>query len=281
MGTKKEFAAAVEEVTGLLPNMTLLSRLSKALKDLNTEMNDLGSLIQTDATLTAEVIRISNSALYRAGEPCKDVVSSLSRIGFGEVLRVVSTLLAKDACSQDLDKYGVSSDEYWEESLTVSTLMEALAKRCGVNPGDAATLGVLHALGRIVINNVLEEFDVPILWDPSLDVAEWETAVVGFDYAAAGARVMKKWDFPVEIIYDIAYHLDPSKAPKQRAMLNLLHYAVKLLPTVGIGCEYTVYELPEPDESMRRTGLKEDMVRDAVTEAAKTFTRFQQSVFAS
>jgi HD-like signal output (HDOD) protein len=281
MGTKKDFSTAVEEVTELLPNMTLLSRLSVALKDLNTGMDDLGALVRTDAALSAEVIRISNTPLYRTGDASCDVVTSLTKIGFGEVLRIVSTILAKDACSRDLEKYGITADEFWEESLTVSLLMDALAKRCGLNNADAATLGILYGLGRIVINNILEDFDIPILWDPAIEVAEWERAVVGFDYAQAGSRVMKKWEFPIEIIYDIAYHLDPGKAPKARPMLCLLNYVVRLLPLVGVGCFEQSYELPKADTYTKLIKMDDQAVREAVKEASSAFIRFQQSVFAA
>ena len=261
--------------------MRVLSRLSQTLKNLNTELHELVPLIQTDAALTAEVIRISNSSFYRAGEPCKEVIDALSRIGFGEVLRVVSTILAKDVCSHDLEKYGITADEFWEETLTVSTLMEALAKRRGLNPADAATVGVMHALGRAVINNILEEFDISILWDPSIEVAEWERVVVGFDYAVAGGRIMKKWNFPLEIIYDIAYHLDPSKAPKERTLLNLLYYSVKIVPILGFGFERKVFELPTEEELVVSIGLNEETIREAIDEASQSFTRIQKSVFAS
>lgn len=281
MGSKKKFAAAVEQVANLFPNMTVLSRLSQALKDLNTELNELVPLIRTDAALTAEVIRISNSSYYMSEQPCKEIGEALARIGFGEVLRVVGSVLAKDICTQDLEKYGISADEFWEETLTVSVLMEALAKRRGINPSEAATLGILHGIGRVVINNILEEFQVSILWDPSIEVAEWERAVVGFDYAFAGARVMKKWNFPVEIIYDIAFHLDPSKAPKRRAMLDLLHYVVRLAPQIGWGFERTFFELPEDTVETARLGFDENTVREAVAEASQAFEQIQQSVFAT
>jgi HD-like signal output (HDOD) protein len=280
MGSKKKFSDAIDHVADLFPNMTVLSRLSKALKDMNTELDELVPLIRTDAALTAQVIRISNTPVYRVGEPCKTVIDALSRIGFGEVLRVVSTVLAKDVCSHDLDKYGITADEFWEEVLTVSTLMEALAKRRKLNPADAATLGVLYALGRSVINNILEEFEVPILWDPSIEIAEWERAVVGFDYATAGGRIMKKWNFPNEIIYDVAFHLDPSKAPKERAMLNLLHYSIHLLPCIGHGYSRKSFKIPDDPYLVEMVDLDEEAVRQAIAEASISFVNLHHSVFA-
>ncbi|MFP4283692.1 MAG: HDOD domain-containing protein [Opitutales bacterium] len=279
--SKKEFARAVERVAAQFPNMRVLSHLSAALKDLNSELHEIVPVVQGDPLLAAEIIRISNSTIYRGEEPCRSVMDALARIGFGEVMRIVGTVLARDACCQRLVAYGAPADEFWAESLTVSTLMEALARRRGLDSANAATIGILHALGRLVIDSLLVDRDLCVCHDPSIEIITWERTLVGFDYALAGAQVMKRWNFPVDLIYDIAYHLDPRRAPKPRLMLELLHYSVRLAPELGPNFSATSYSLPDPTTLHLRQPLSERYVRAAVEDARGTFERFHRTLHAA
>jgi HD-like signal output (HDOD) protein len=277
MGSKKKFLEALDQVQELYPNMAVLSQLSRLLKDPNSDLEDLTKLVRTEPALTVDVIRVSNSPFYAQGEKCKDIQAAVARIGYNEVQRVVGLILARDICSNDLEKYGTSAHEFWAESVTVSVLIEGLARAFGQDPSEAATIGLLHAIGKVVINNILEDFKVDILWDPYLPVQDWETAMVGFNYAEAGARLLKRWEFPVEIIFAIGFHLQPEKAPKRIPMLVLLHYALRLSQAVGAGCERQDYVVPPYPLLTDRVPTAR--IRQIVAEAREAFMRNAELVF--
>jgi len=277
MGSKKEFLEALDQVQGLYPNMAVLSQLSRLLKDPNSNLEDLARMIRTEPALTLDVIRVSNSPVYTAANKCKDIEGAVSRIGFNEVQRVVGLIVAREVCSTDLDKYGIAAQEYWAECVTVSVLMEGLARAMGQDGPEAATIGLLYAIGKVVINNILEEFKIDIYWDPYVPVEDWEKAMVGFNYAEGGARLLKRWEFPLEIIYTIGFQLDPSRASKRIPMLTLLHYAVRLFGAVGAGCERTNYVVPIYPYLTDR--LESKKIRGIVEHARSSFLRNAELVF--
>ncbi|MCB1122537.1 MAG: HDOD domain-containing protein, partial [Verrucomicrobiae bacterium] len=186
MSQKKEFSEAVDHIQEIYPNIAVLSQLSALLKEPDTDLEDVARLIRSEAALTADIIKVSNSSYYGSSIPCSNIEDALARIGFNEVLKVVALILAKELTSNDLEKYGMSADDFWKESLTVSLLMEELAGKARLNRAEAATLGILHNVGRVVINNILETFRIDLFWDVSIPILEWERAVVGFDYGEAG-----------------------------------------------------------------------------------------------
>ncbi|MCZ6672061.1 MAG: HDOD domain-containing protein [Verrucomicrobia bacterium] len=280
VGRKRDFAEAVNYVEDLYPNMAVLSQLANYLDDPNSSLDNVVGLIRAEPALTVDIIKISNSSFYASTQKCSDVDTALTRIGFNEVLRVVALILAKELCSSDLEKYGVTADDLWTESLMVSLLMEEFARDSKMNKSKAATLGILHCIGRVVINNILEDFRVDIYWDPTIPVVDWEEAVVGFHYGEAGGRLLKKLEFPTEALQVIRYHVNPKEASKPDRMTYLLNYSVNLSNVVGRGFINSSYELPD-DEYLAKVGeFSEKAIREIVKTAQDRFLEVTNEVFA-
>lgn len=260
--------------------MAVLSQLANHLEDPNSSLDDVVRLIRAEPALTADIIKISNSSFYAATQKCSDVDSALTRIGFNEVLRVVALILAKELCSNDLEKYGMTANEFWAESLMVSLLMEEFARASRMNKSKAATLGILHAIGRVVINNILEDFRIDIFWDPTIPVVDWEEAVVGFNYGEAGGRLLKKMEFPAEALHVIRYHVNPEDAPQSDRMTELLHYTVSLSNAVGRGFKKENYELPDNEYLAKVGNFTDEEIREIVAGAETRFREVTNEVFA-
>lgn len=278
-GSKKEFIQALNFVEELYPNMAVLAQLANYLEDPNSSLEDVARLIRSEPALTVDIIKISNSSFYAATQKCSDVDTALTRIGFNEVLRVVALILAKDLCSQDLEKYGISADELWEESLMVSLLMEELAKAMRLNKSKAATYGLLHSIGKVVINNILEDFRIDFYWDPTISVSEWEVAIAGFHHGEAGSRLLKRMEFPPEAQRVIRDHIEPERSLDSAIFTYVLCYSVHLSRALGPGFSKTPFELPQFDWSEEKIKLLEEDIRGIVDEAKERFREITREVF--
>ncbi len=278
-GRKKDFAQAIKFVEDLYPNMAVLSQLANYLEDPNSSLEDVIRLIRIEPALTLDIIKISNSSYYASSQKCSDIDSALTRIGFNEALRVVALILAKELWSKDLEKYGITAEELWTESLMVSLLMEKFAQAVRMNKSKASTLGILHCIGRVVINNILEDFRIDIYWDPSIPLVEWEEAVVGFHYGEAGSRLLKNMDFPTESQKVLKHHINPEKALAPDRMTDLLNYTVNLAQAVGYGFTNQDFELPE-DERLQQLGqFSDEDIRTIVSDTEARFKEINTEVF--
>lgn len=278
-GRKKDFIQALNYVEELYPNMAVLAQLANYLEDPNSSLEDVARLIRSEPALTVDIIKISNSSFYAATQKCSDVDTALTRIGFNEVLRVVALILAKDLCSQNLDKYGLSADELWEESLMVSLLMENLAKTMRLNKSKAATYGLLHSIGKVVINNILEDFRIDIYWDPTISLADWELAIAGFHHGEAGSRLLKRMEFPVEAQSVIRDHIEPEKANNPGILTYVLNYSAHLSRALGPGFMKTSFELPQPDWWEEKMNLPDEEIFGIIEEAKERFREITREVF--
>lgn len=128
----------------------------------------------------------------------------------------------------------------------------ALAKELGLNPEDAYTIGILHAVGRVLINRVIEELGFAIYWDGLEPIQDWERSSVGFDYAESGAILLEHWLFPASTCDVIRWQLNREKAVQQVSLLGSLQFTQRLLALTGLNFEKKGWQLPETDRFVRR-----------------------------
>ena len=234
----------IAEKVRLHGNMAVLSKLNTLLRDANSELSEIEGLIQSDGPIAANVVKISNGALFGFSGDCETVDEALRKVGYAEALRLVSIALSEQVFMRDLDSYGTSADDYWRYSYFTSVFMEAQSKRIGLDPGDAHMIGLLHSIGRVVINELLRVEEIEVYWDRMVPLAEWEEATVGFNSDAAGATLLRQWSFSEDVYRRVAEQSDPGKIASD-PYLRLLDYARAL--AVNLDDDKAIESLCEPE----------------------------------
>lgn len=222
--SKEEFRLALQKVEALHGNMAVLAKLGILLREPDTGIDQIARLLQTDGALCANIIRLSNSALYGAGSRSANISDALAKVGYNRILSVIGAALSKRLFMNDLGAYGMSADDYWAYSYFCGVLLEEHAMQIGVAPDEAYLVGLLHALGRVVINDLLLRTKVEIYWDPSLPAEDWETIVLGFRNDEAGAHLLRAWKFSPEVHQRVADQNNPARRA-QDPLLRLLDFA--------------------------------------------------------
>ena len=240
----KDFREAVGKIENLHGNMAVLSRLGPLLKDPNSDIDDASRLIQSDSALAASIIRISNSAFYGGSSQVRDVHSALGKVGFNEALRLVGMALSKQVFMRDLTTYGISADCYWCQSYFLGLFLEETAQRLGNDVDDAYMVGLLHAIGKVVLNELIDPAEVEIYWDATYSSEEWEDIMFGIHYNEAGAILLEKWKFPDSIHRRVEKQL-ASEAIETDSILACLAFARDILMLNAYDFSAREWTLPE------------------------------------
>lgn len=264
------------EALGATP--AVLVKVAELTKNPNADLDTICGLLRNDGPLAAEIIRISNSAYYAPAALHSNLTSAMNYIGMREIFRVVNLSLSQRIFARDLPGYGISASDYWSDSVSAALVMDALAKRSGLNPEDAYTIGILHAIGRVLINRVIEEQRFTIYWDGCQPIQEWERASVGFDYAEAGAMLLEHWNFPALTCGVLRCQLDPEKAPEKVSLLGSLQFTLRLLALSGLDFQKNGWQLSETDPFLRASGLTADAVFQIIAECRDNLQSIRQSV---
>ena len=273
-----DFKKALQTIDALGATPAVLVKVIKLANDPSTDIDTISDLLRNDGPLAANIIRISNSPYYAPETPHSNLNSSINQLGLGEVIRVVNLSLARQLFARDLMSYGVTAYDYWSTSVATALVMEALAKDTGQPREDAYTLGILHAIGRVLINDVIDQKGFSIYWDNQQPIEEWERGAVGFDFAEAGAMLLEHWRFPSAICEIIRHQLTPEPAAKAGSLLGTLQFTRRLLALTGLDFSKTGWQLDPNDPFLAATGITPESLSEMVADCHKDFQALLQTI---
>ncbi len=261
----------IKQVSELQPTMALLPKLLRLLRSTESSMEDLVEIIRLDPPLMAQILKVSNSALFGGGTQLYDVGEAIGRIGFARTYQLVGMLAGQKMLAPDLKAYKIESGELWENSVVTAKVCENLAKTCNADFNLAYTCGLLHSIGKFVLNRYSNENYSEIynlIQNKKETFLEAEKDVFGTDHAEVGGALLDKWGFNDDVIIPIRYQYNIKEVPdhkQQTAILHLANWAV-----AGAGGNYGQFALAfEVDSSaLGIAGLTEDQVLEALPEAA-------------
>jgi HD-like signal output (HDOD) protein len=273
-----DFKKSIHAIDALGATPAVLVKVAELAKDPDTDIETICALLRNDGPMAAEIIRISNSPCYAPEVFHGNLTSAVNQIGMREMIHVVNLSLAQQLFARDLPSYGVTANDYWSASVASALVMEALAKHSGLDHEDAYTIGILHAIGRVLINRVIEEKGFSIFWDGSNSLAEWERNAVGFDYAQAGALLLGHWQFPAATCEVISRQLDSELTTEHASLLGSLQFTLRLFAFTGLDLENKGQQVPEEDPYLQAVGLTPASVLELVSGCRENFQRILQSV---
>jgi len=187
-----------------LPEVAL--RVKDTVEDDNSTLMDVAKIIETDPALSARIIQVGNSALYRGANPAEHVHAAVMRMGLNTVRNIATSLVMKQlfqATNPVVDKYLHNT---WKLSTDVAAFSAVLAQMTpGIDPDSALLAGLTHSIGISPIL-VLAETD-PVLLN---DVAALDKLIADI-HPQVGVAILKSWDFLPEL----------TEVPEQ--CLNLSH----------------------------------------------------------
>jgi HD-like signal output (HDOD) protein len=233
--------ATIERLVAALkplpPTARVLARLQRLLVDVNSGLDDIAGLIRLDPALATRVIKISNSTWFRRGLPCGTIEEAVNRVGFREVYRVVAVVASRSLVAQPLPAYGRDAHTMWRESVACACAAEQIAERLGEEMPVAYVSGLLHAIGRLPINQYLRpagEIGGPHLVEESFprEHSGAESALLGFNQAAVGAFMLTGWEFTSATILAVQHQYEPLEAEEPHDRMAAVLYAARLLRTI-------------------------------------------------
>ncbi|HHT9123526.1 MAG TPA: sensor domain-containing diguanylate cyclase [Candidatus Wunengus sp. YC63] len=210
--TKDEVLKAVLESPSLPTLPTVAYKLISISSNEEIGMKDIADLISKDASLSAKVLKIANSALYNL--PCKisTIHQAASRLGMNAIRNLTlsfSFLSVKAKGKNDVFNY----EKYWERSLSNAVAAKLIMAEIAKSDWEEIFIaGLLQDIGELIIALSLPQHYEQVLLGVShseKDIVEIEQQIIGADHAFIGYEVAKNWGFPAQLLTPIQYHHCP------------------------------------------------------------------------
>jgi HD-like signal output (HDOD) protein len=211
-----------------LPDVAL--RLIKAVNDSRAGANEIVSILRTDASLTAEVLRRANSPVYglaaRVGSPGQAVMM----LGTDEIGRMATSI----TLARHFGTGHRTIKRLWRHAFARATVAERIAKAAGVASETAYIGGLLADIGIYGLLVSFPDIEQRILETVSdaLALLAGEQHEYGLDHCQSGEWLAHRWRLPASIIETVTGHHDEPKAPTLPAVV---HWADQVATHLAFG----------------------------------------------
>ncbi len=240
------FPATVHKVTSLINNQ-------------DSSLSELVDVIRLDQAITANILRICNSAYFGLRHKVDNVHDAIMYLGKQNVVRAVLAA----GCSRffkDTPGYEAEAKDLWEHAVGSALLSQILAKKILQHEDSQLfTAALLHDIGKVILGEFVSEKYHEIKNTMSTrhcSFLEAEEEVLGLNHAEIGGVITAAWKFHLNIQQAVAYHHRPARYPSIESPIPwLIHLADKgcLMMGIGLGTDGLLYH--GLDEAMSRLGI--------------------------
>lgn len=273
-----KLAALFNQENALPTAPKVIQELIDSFGDENLSTDQLAKKIAVEPSLSANLLRLANSAYYRVSRQISSVEAAVAMLGFVTVRTLVITC---SLVTRFKSTPGIDLKQFWRYSLSTAAAGKWLARECGHDGELAFTIGIMHGLGELMMHLGMPEESMTLdkIAHPfHADRLRIEKDVFGFNYSDVTAELAERWRFPPDIVAALRGYgrsLEADNFNPQSAILQLATWLARaeenhlsaeqmragfperVAGLLGYTAEQLLDEIPSPHEL--RAGL-EDLI---------------------
>jgi len=191
---KQDILEAIDNDTIVLPTLPEIALdVKKITEDENSGLFDLVDVINKDTALTARLLKVSNSPLFRGANEITNLNMAVNRLGMQYTSNLATGLVMEQMFQATSEMIDTRMRATWQRSTEVAGICNVLARQhTHLAAGQATLAGLVYAIGALPVLKYVEDHDIQInsvMLDNLLDELQ----------PIVGERILEKWDFPAEL----------------------------------------------------------------------------------
>jgi putative nucleotidyltransferase with HDIG domain len=252
----QQIMAAVKSFPGMpWTAARLLSQLDKP----DTTVSQIEEILGYDPGLTANVLKLTNSAYFGLPSKIGSVRQAIILLGEKKLIQLVLASCVRDAMDKEVAGYDLPAGELWRHSIAVSVAAETLVSELGIAAVDVVfTAALLHDVGKLALGSFVKD-DLEKIEDTASEEIPFEAAeqfVLGTNHAELGAIILNSWSFPANIVSAVQWHHVPDGGEQTTSLIDVVHVADVLSVMIGIGGGRAGLRHRPSGAATRRLGIK-------------------------
>jgi len=195
-----------------LPSLPqILLKLIELCNSEESEIKDISQIINKDASLSAKILNMANSAHSGLSKRAANIDQALTILGKNAIKNIAISDSDIQTCSKVKDNSVFGLKDFWRHSLMCAVLSKLIAKKISYPAPDEAFLaGLLHDLGKLVlwVNFPREYADNLKSSQYQRDLILAAEARYGATHGEVGAWLIRNWDLQSFMADAVLYHHD-------------------------------------------------------------------------
>lgn len=180
----------------VLPAMPEIAvQVRRAIQDPRNDIANVAKIVQMDPALTARLIQVANSPLFRGQTRIDNCRAAITRLGLNATRNLVVSFTLHGIFKSRSAVLHERMTALWQHSSRVAALSYVLAQRTPGFDADRAMLaGLVHDIGILPLLSHVERYPELILKREQLDQA------AGALRGTLGAMILRKWRFSSDLV---------------------------------------------------------------------------------
>jgi putative nucleotidyltransferase with HDIG domain len=279
---KEEGKLLILEVLELPAMSVALNKILKVAGNDRSSASDMAEVISRDPSLTANILKIANSAYFGLSQKVPTVSRAIVVLGFDAVKSIALSASVIEAFDKGSARGHFDRSRFWAHSLACAYLSKKIAGMTHRAELETAfACGLLHDVGKIALDTYFPESYRRVLaklTDGTATSVEAEDEMLGFTHAEVGMWIAQRWKFPKSIVFSIANHHGMiADDVRYKALTAMVRLANHLCLQEGVCLEDQALGEPFEEEMVDGLKLKADdlaQLREILTTRKNSFMSF-------
>ena len=224
------------------PIPQIAMKLMRIIRRGDYNMSELATEIRHDQVIGAKVLRYCNSPIIGLRKKIDSIDRAIVMLGENRMLEVVVSAAVDPFFDQQEGGYSMMRGGLYQHALGVANIAKMLSKLTGrSNPESAYTAGLLHDIGKVVLDQYITR-SLPLFYQSvssrDQEFVTLEKEFIGIDHQEVGRQLGIKWNLPENLTETIALHHYPEDAEVDKDLAHIVHIADLLSSRFQAGLEY-------------------------------------------
>ena len=264
----------LEQIDLLAPIPAIASQIMTKSDDPDSSLSEIADLIANDPALTANLLKICNSAYFSLPRKVESVKDAVAWVGLDQIVELVLTNSVSVSFNKGLEGYGLGEGELWRHAVTSAYIAKSLAQRYGASQNKHLifTAALLKDIGKLILGRFVafsfEKINI-MVHSQGYSFNDAEKKIIGMNHEELGAMVGQKWSFSEKLIYMIRHHHLTNQSARQDPETTLIYLADIICMMMGIctgtdGLSYRFY-----GDVLKRINLSEKDLQGIIAETSE------------
>lgn len=216
----------IKDIERLIPRPDIALAVLSLAHDSGGSIPVLAQKIEQDPSLTANMLKMANSAYFGHMRKVNSIKEIIVRLGL-ETIRMLAISSASVGLLQTpQDAYGLEPKALWHHSYATAILTSILGKYAGVeDQASLFTAGLLHDIGKIILNRPLQTEALHAGFETGGSSLQQERTLLYTDHARVGMALLENWGVPDKIVMPVGMHHDRDSMKSERLGCKIIYLA--------------------------------------------------------
>ena len=256
-----DIKSIIKGIDKLKPIPQVASKVMSIARDPESSMSDLSKVIVFDTAVTANLLKVANSAYFGLHDKVDSVHQAIVHLGMDQVVDLVVISASSENLKSAQEGYDLNAGDLWKYSVSSALIARELAEKKEANEINLIfTAALLKDIGKVILNQyVKDSFDKinALVTEQNFTFREAEKKVIGIDHAELGGMVAENWDFSPQMVEIIRNHHLPQKSSISEFESSIVYIAdtICMMMEIGVGSDGLAYRFHQ--EVVERLSLSD------------------------